>query len=149
MGPVGAILASRTEANLVVAELGVQGNFWSDELAATISHCSNQRGGLRLALWGTAEAVEAAAKGPVTNLIASDGLLPGYKSRIITVNLPQDDPLPFRISWSTSVVRQVLLLSPDMFSSGPDYFVILIGWCPAVINQLVHLLNVYRTNFIF
>ena len=147
LGPVGAILSSRTEANLVVAELGVHGNFWSEELAATISHCSNQRGGVRLALWGTTESVEAAVKGPVTDLIAADGLLPGYKSRIITVHLPQDDPLPYRISWSTSVVRHVLLLSPDMFSSGPDYITSLIGWCPAVINQLVHLLNVHRTIF--
>ena len=144
MGPLAAILKNRMDAQILWAEIGVQENYWSAELDMAIAHLSQQQGGFRLALWGTDESVQKAYKEQVVKLTAVGGILQGYRTRVITVFMPRDDPLPYRVSWSTNVIRQLLLVSPTMFKQYPDYIVSHIEWVPGIVSHTVAILDVCR-----
>ena len=89
VGPLGAILNSRTEAHLLWTEVGVQENFWPEELEAAITHLCRQKGGFRVVLWGTADAIAKAQYGPVAKLTSVGGVLQGYRTRFIAAYIPR------------------------------------------------------------
>ena len=146
IGPLGPIMAGRTEAALVVCEVGVV-EFWPGELAAIIHHCYKQRAGMRLAVWGTPDSIDKAVKGPVAELLAAGGELQGYKSRIIDLYMAKDDPLPDKNTWCTNVHSKVLLLSPGGFRNSPSYMVTQWSWTPSLLVHLIHILDVFRVAF--
>ena len=95
-----------------------------------------------MVLWGTDDSVQKAYKEQVSKLTAVGGILQGYRTRVINVFMPKDDPLPCRVSWSTNVIRQVLLVSPTMFKQYPDYVVSHIEWVPGMVNHIVAIMDV-------
>ena len=138
------ILASRTEATVVLAEVGITDNPWSDELRAVVDHCQRQKQGLRMVIWGTQDAIQKVQHVLLSDLMSVGGLLQGYKTRTIMVHLSKDDPLPFRPGYASNVTRSVLLLSPTGFKKGMDFMVTHLSWSPSLIVHLVSLLDIHR-----
>ena len=138
------ILASRTEATVVLAEFGITDNPWSDELNAVVHHCQRQKQGLRMVIWGTQDAIQKVQHVLLSDLMSVGGLLQGYKTRTILVHLSKDDPLPFRLGYCNNVTRSVLLLSPTGFKKGMDFMVTHLSWSPSLIVHLVSLLDIHR-----
>ena len=88
--------------------------------------------------------MQKACNGPVATPTAVGGLLQGFRSRVIYVFMPKNDPLPFRVYWSTNVNRQILLLCPRMFKQGPDYVISHVGWIPAMVEYVIRLMDMPR-----
>ena len=145
VGPLSAIMACRTEATMVLCEVGTQENFWPPELNYMAEHGSKQRQGVRLAVWGTCDAVRKVDTGPIAERTAAGGLLTGYKRRCLAVHLSEDDPLPGRPPWSTNVSRSVLLVSPHSFKNCPDYMVTQMGWTASLVVHIKNVLDIIRT----
>ena len=138
------ILASRTEATVVLAEVGVAEDPWTAELTAVVTHCHRQKQGLRMAIWGTTEAIHKVNQFLLSGMMAVGGPLQGYKTRTVTVHLSKDDPLPYRVAHCGNVTRMVLLLSPSGFKKGMDYMVTQGSWSPSLIVHLVGLMDILR-----
>ena len=47
----GAILAGRTEATVVLAEVGISDKPWTEELSDVVKHCQRQKQGMRMIIW--------------------------------------------------------------------------------------------------
>ena len=137
------ILASRTEATVILAEVGITESPRTDELSVVVNHCQRQKRGVRLAIWGTPEAINKVHTHVLAELMSVGGPLQGYQTRTIMVFLSKDDPLPFRPTYSTNVTRAVLLVSPNPFKKGPDFMVSQSTWTPSLIVHLVSLLDMY------
>ena len=141
VGGLGPVLVSRTMAAMVFCDVDAG---WPDHLAAAISTCHKQRSGVKLAMWGTPESIDYIIKGPLATLQAPGGQLQGYKSRVLQVFLPHDDPLPGRPTWTTNDHRTVLLVSPQTFRSSPGHMVTQQGWTASLLVHLVHVLDMAR-----
>jgi hypothetical protein len=141
VGGLGPLLVSRTMAAMVVCEIE---SGWPEELAHVINNCHKQRSGVKLAIWGTTDAIDVIVKGPLLALLAPGGQLQGYKTRTLDVYLPRDDPLPGRPSGWTNVRRSVVLVSPGSFRSCPSYVVSHQPWTASLIVHMKNVLDLPR-----
>ena len=140
-GDVGPIMSSRTEAAVVMADLGTSNDVFADELRAMVEHCVKQRNGVKLILWGMCHAVQALVSGPLDAMMGAGGCLQGYRYRILNIHLPRDDPLPAKPTWCFNVKRAVLLVTPGTFRSCYDFVVTHQQWTPSLVKHFLHVLD--------
>ena len=136
------------EATVVLAEVGISDKPWTEDLSDVVKHCQRQKQGMRMIIWGTTEAIQKVNRELLSEMLCVGGPLQGYKTRVISVFLSKDDPLPFRAGYSANVTRSVLLLSPTGFKKGMDYMVTQCSWSPSLIVHLIGLLDITRVNLL-
>ena len=150
-GGQGPLLNSRSEATLLVADVGGPGgtaenpSYWPLELMQAIGYGKKQKFGMRLAIWCSDDDCELIMKGPMTKLLSTD--FRGYKVRVLSVFLPKDEPLAGKTVWNSNVCRKVILVSPTPFKKAWDVVVTHLSWTPTLIGHFVNVMDMLRSFF--
>lgn len=110
-----------------------------------IVHGGKQTPGVRVLVWGPEKSVEAVQR-QLEPLLATTGLLGGYRQKLLHAFLAKDPPGGPRDAGSAAVHRMAFLASPGQMKSTYGYITSHLPWTPSIIAYLLHVLDLSREH---